>query len=166
MLNFARPKLAKRKKVNVKSIVLETATLLKKMFNDRKIKLIIDANELQYAFVDEDHFKQILLNLLLNAIHAIKDEGTIRVIVQNQEGKVEIFVIDTGKGIEKENLPKIFYPFFTTNTKGTGLGLAVVEQLLHQNNGVIRVESEFGNGTTVKLLIEGSSQIGEANINY
>ncbi len=156
MLNFARPKQAKKQRVNVKKVTLEIGSMLKKIFEDRNIKIVLAVNEFQYVFVDEDHLKQILLNLLLNAINAIESEGTIRITVKNISEKVEVSIIDNGKGIEKEHISKIFYPFFTTNTKGTGLGLAVVEQLLVQNNGEIKVESEVGNGTVVKILLEGN----------
>lgn len=165
MLHFARPKQANRKMINVAEVILETVTMLKKTTEDRNIQIIIEANASIFANVDEDHLKQVLLNLLLNGIKAIEGEGQIQITVKNIEEKVEISIIDNGVGIEKEHLAKIFYPFFTTNTKGTGLGLAVVEQLLLQNEGEIQVESQVGYGTAVKISLEGNVQSEKASIN-
>lgn len=165
MLHFARPKKANRKMIKVAEVILETVTMLKKTTEDKNIQIIIEANASIFANVDEDHLKQILLNLLLNGIKAIEGQGQINITVKQIEENVEISIIDNGVGIEKEHLAKIFYPFFTTSTKGTGLGLAVVEQLLLQNEGEIQVESQVGYGTAVKISLEGIVQSEKASIN-
>jgi signal transduction histidine kinase len=102
--------------------------------------------------------EQILINLFLNSLDALQPGGTITVnikkiisaeTVQEENGKltVELQFIDTGHGIEKENLEKIFNPFFTTKSDGVGLGLSITSRLIQENGGTLTVDSEQGKGT-------------------
>jgi two-component system sensor histidine kinase HydH len=96
----------------------------------------------------------VLLNLYLNAIHAIGRHGTLT--VEAREGgaeRVKITVADTGKGIAQEQLASIFTPYFTTRAEGTGLGLAVVQNIVEQHGGVIQVSSQPGKGTIFSLWL-------------
>jgi signal transduction histidine kinase len=102
---------------------------------------------------------QVVLNILLNAIHAITPPGRIDVSTRVNESAVEIIFSDTGKGISEEHIRKIFDPFFTTKdaSKGTGLGLAVSYGIIKKHGGDIEVTSTEGKGTTftVRLPIYG-----------
>lgn len=127
-------------------IAIETA------FPGEPVTILGDANRLHQAF----------LNILLNAIQAIEQKGVITVRCEktefmNQQGKmipgVRIDIKDTGKGIEKENLDKIFDPFFTTRYGSTGLGLPLVLRIVHEHNGVIKVQSEVNKGTTMTVFL-------------
>jgi two-component system sensor histidine kinase HydH len=103
---------------------------------------------------DPDRLTQVLLNLYLNAIHAIGRHGTLT--VEAREGgaeRVKITVADTGKGIAQEQLASIFTPYFTTRAEGTGLGLAVVQNIVEQHGGVIQVSSQPGKGTIFSLWL-------------
>jgi len=106
--------------------------------------------------VDADAFRQILLNLLNNAFDAINHDGKVIISVSlknKKSGEVVIEVSDNGKGISKENLAKIFDPFFSTKAKGSGLGLAICKQLVELQRGSIKVNSTLGKGTKVSITL-------------
>lgn len=126
--------------------------------------------------VDKGQIRQVINNLVMNADEAMPEGGTIYVQAENvnvesennlplEAGKyVRISVGDKGKGISKENLPKIFDPYFTTqemgNKKGTGLGLAICHSIIHDHGGYINIDSELDFGTTVYFYLP-ASQIKE-----
>jgi len=103
-----------------------------------------------------DSFKQALLNLLLNAEQAMPDGGQITLQAALESGpSVNLSVIDTGKGIPPDALEKIFEPFFSTKTAGSGLGLPTTKRIIEAHGGEIHVQSEVGKGTkfTVRLPV-------------
>ena len=112
-------------------------------------------HELPPVRVDPMQFQQIFLNLILNAVEAMPRGGQISVTTRHHPNKRSIVVdiSDTGKGIERSNLDKIFQPFFTTTKKGTGLGLAITKRLVEQHDGQITVISEPGQGTTISIVL-------------
>jgi len=111
------------------------------------------------VMVDEDEILQVLVNLMENACQSMVKGGTLIVGTKAQRatgvgaGMVEIRIGDTGCGIPQEHLNKIFTPFFTTKSRGTGLGLAVVKKIIDRHNGTIRVESIVGEGTTFSIQL-------------
>jgi len=105
---------------------------------------------------DKEKLFRVFFNLINNSIEAVGESGNIRLDVKNQSEYLIFELIDNGKGIKKENIDKIFDPFFTSGKmKGTGLGLAVVKEIVQAHNGVIKVESEENKYTkfTVRILI-------------
>ncbi len=106
-------------------------------------KVIIDGNQLS----------QVFINLTLNAIDAMPNGGTLTVRSTETWGNIVIQFEDTGIGIPKEELPKIFDPFYTTKEKGTGLGLAVSYNIIKKMNGTMTVESEVGKGSIFTITI-------------
>ncbi|MBE0603843.1 MAG: PAS domain-containing protein, partial [Deltaproteobacteria bacterium] len=98
---------------------------------------------------------QVLMNILINASHAIEKQGKIDVRSRVEDGCVCVSISDTGGGIPPENLERIFEPFFTTKDvgKGTGLGLSIAYDIVKKHNGEILVESEIGKGTTFTVRI-------------
>jgi signal transduction histidine kinase len=98
--------------------------------------------------MDTDQMTQVFLNILLNAIEATPKGGKVLIGQETDgEGRVQIAVEDTGGGIPREDLDKLFDPFFSTKKKGTGLGLAIVKSIIEGHGGEIEVESEPGKGT-------------------
>jgi signal transduction histidine kinase len=103
---------------------------------------------------DVDMLRQILINLLMNAVQAMPEQGEISVAAQLTDPKtVRIEVEDNGIGIPEENVSRIFDPFFTTNEKGTGLGLSLVHQIVQKHGGNIEAESRFGYGTRFAVVL-------------
>ncbi|HKB05250.1 MAG TPA: ATP-binding protein [Gemmataceae bacterium] len=107
--------------------------------------------------LDRDLFKQALLNLMLNAEQAMPEGGELVLQTRANGDGVYLDVIDTGKGIEPEDLPKLFRPFHTTKPGGTGLGLATTRKIVRAHGGDIDVQSEPGRGTkfTVRFPAAG-----------
>jgi len=103
--------------------------------------------------VDEDEIRQVLVNLMENACQAMVSGGMLTVGTKTYGDSVELTISDTGCGIPQEHAAKIFAPFFTTKSRGTGLGLAVVKKIIDRHQGVIKVDSKVGEGTrfTIRL---------------
>jgi two-component system sensor histidine kinase HydH len=114
--------------------------------------LSLDVSDVQ---IDPDRMNQVFLNLYLNAIEAMDDGGTLSVTMNQRKDlkSVRITVSDTGSGIEKEDLVHVFDPYFTTKQSGTGLGLAIVHNIIEAHKGEVRVVSETGRGTSVKIIL-------------
>ncbi|MEX2442282.1 MAG: ATP-binding protein [Alkalispirochaeta sp.] len=110
--------------------------------------------ELPAARIPGDEVRQILLNLITNAVHAIGEAGgTVRVTTTSEEDVLALEVTDDGAGIPEELRQRIFDPFFTTKAEGSGLGLSVVYGLLSRRGGSCAISSVHGEGTTVRLTI-------------
>jgi signal transduction histidine kinase len=103
---------------------------------------------------DESQLRQALLNLVRNAKEAMPGGGSIRLEVgKAAEGQVRLVLADSGLGIPPENLANIFEPFFSTKAKGTGLGLALVQQIVSEHGGRIEVDCPPGGGTRFTIFL-------------
>ncbi len=122
-----------------------------------KVKLNKKYGELSLAKCNPRQLNQVFMNLLINASHAIDEQGIITIKTFEDEKELVVVISDTGNGISQENLNRLFEPFFTTKEvgKGTGLGLSIAHEIIQKHNGTISVESELGKGTafTIKLPI-------------
>jgi signal transduction histidine kinase len=160
LLNFGREIIIKPERININRPVLEITESLQGQEAFKGIELTVHlADDLPDTDADPAQIGQVVLNLLLNAIHAVKPPGRISVTTRRGERVVEIEIVDSGTGIPEEHLHRIFDPFFTTKdaSKGTGLGLAVSYGIVKKHGGEIAVESSPGRGTTftVKLPVYG-----------
>lgn len=120
-----------------------------------KAKVIRSFEPVPQIYCFPRQLNQVIMNLLVNAAHAIDKMGDIEIITRDQGEWVELSVRDTGKGIPDDILPKIFDPFFTTKDvgKGTGLGLNLAYNIVKKHKGKIQVKSEVGQGTTFTILL-------------
>jgi len=100
---------------------------------------------------------QVFMNILVNAGHAIKEKGEIKILTETQGDKAVITISDNGCGIDQAHLSKIFDPFFTTKEigKGTGLGMNIAYNIIQEHNGTIEIESEVGKGTRFIIKLPG-----------
>ena len=137
VLNFIKPQPAKLNKVRISKIIAESLDSLN-VPND--IKIILPKNDAE-LFCDKKQFVAVINNLILNAIQSIVGKGTIEITVEENDDTIVIQVKDSGKGIPKKNLDKIFEPLFTTKQEGTGLGLAGVKSIINLHAGKIFVTS-------------------------
>jgi len=160
LLGFARPSEPRLEGEDVNALIDKMEILVATEARKKNVTLNKDyARDLPQIKADAEQLKQVLLNILLNAIQATKGEGKIwietRMVQLPVEDRMEPFtqieVRDTGVGIPKENLERIFDPFFSTRTEGSGLGLAISHQIIHDHGGFISVESEVGKGTSFKV---------------
>ncbi|MCD6180937.1 MAG: HAMP domain-containing histidine kinase [Candidatus Cloacimonetes bacterium] len=118
----------------------------------------LDASTTCMISWDRTHFYQVITNLLQNAIDASGEYEPIEIVVTDHEEKVCIQIKDHGKGIDEQDMEKIFQPYFTKKKKGTGLGLALVQKLCEVNRTELRVESKIGQGSNFILTMECSDE--------
>jgi len=102
---------------------------------------------------DAEKMRQVFLNILINAVQSIRDSGEIAITAQSNDHYVAIAFRDTGCGMSAEELEHIFWPFYTTKEKGTGLGLAVCRKIIEAHGGDIRADSRPGEGTTITVRL-------------
>jgi len=154
LLNFARPVTPNLSSSNLNDLVSNTIELIKGEFLQKGVNLEKELDErLPETLVDASQIKQVLINLLINALDATDAGGYVRIITDSSDGKIMVSVIDSGKGIKKEDIKSIFNPFFTTKTSGTGLGLAIADRIAKEHGGEITVESSENMGSRFCLIL-------------
>ena len=157
-LNFARPNEPQLTNTDINELIRETLILLRSNFNNN-IKKNIDLSEtLPVIYVDPDQVKQVLMNIIINAIEAMPEGGSLNVSTQHKQNRngnsfLQIEISDTGVGIERSHLKKIFQPFFTNKHQGVGMGLAICERIIQNHGGEINVSSEYGSGSQFMLIL-------------
>ncbi len=154
LLEFARSVPVSKKKVNLNELLAHSIQLVQNDLDKNQIKAEIDINTKKKTIItDPDRINQILLNLYLNAIHAMDKGGILSLQAYTSEDGSCFFikVKDTGTGIDRNDMDHIFDPYFTTRPDGTGLGLAMVHSAVEALEGSISVESEKGKGTIVSM---------------
>lgn len=175
LLLFTKVELSQRHCVNIHDVLKDTLLFAEQLAAQGNILLeLAFAAEEPCVLGDDEMLKQVFLNLILNAFQAMPDGGTLQIETSNAAagqigGKgtpfLEIMFIDDGIGISENNLPKIFDPFFSTREDTSGLGLAIVHNIMDMHNGVIHVERGVQVGTVFTILLplwdnkEQSSQI-------
>jgi two-component system sensor histidine kinase HydH len=155
LLDFGRPKELHLGLHPLSQILEHPLQLIRADLDKRGIKLIQSPFPKDEIKVDSDQITQALLNIFINAMESMEGGGELRVeMVQKPErGGVEIWISDSGPGIHRENLSKIFDPFFSTKKKGTGLGLTITSNIIEAHEGEVMVESREGKGTTFKIFL-------------
>lgn len=161
LLDFSQQHEPELKAVNINSLLDGVLSLIGYVFSKNHIVLSKEfSNDLPLLMIDQHKIGQVLMNILLNAVQAIKDKGAITVRTFRDEGWCIIEIRDNGIGIPPHILPKIFDPFFTTKDvgKGTGLGLAVSRGIVEKHAGRIEVKSNPGAGSSfiIKLPVRSS----------
>ena len=167
LLNFARTSETKREPVQLNEMIDEILDFTRFDNNFSRLDLTTSYDDnLPLVFADEKKLRQVVMNLIMNARHAINENGSIQIstVYSHPEREVRLTVSDSGHGIEKKNLSKIFDPFFTTKPsgEGTGLGLSVSYGIIKSHGGHILVDSVLGKGTafTVTLPAHTGSATG------
>jgi PAS domain S-box-containing protein len=157
LLDLHRPEVKFVQNVNANAAVSETMELMMKQIEDAKVKLVVKlADELPLVSAVHAQLKQVILNIILNAIQAMPDGGTLTVETKRSGDRVHIAVADTGVGISRKDRRYVFEPFFTTKgVQGTGLGLSISYSIIKAYGGDITVKSEEGKGScfTVQLPV-------------
>ena len=167
-LQFARPAPTKPTEVDLGSVVDDLVGMFE-VARPEGVEIEVEIGTKRTALADPTQVRQILWNLILNAVQAMPEGGRIRISVEEAAGEpqegasegrndakggadfVEVTVADTGVGIAPEVLERIFDPFFTTKPEGSGLGLATVHRIVEANGGSLRVESLVGEGTALRV---------------
>ncbi len=154
VMDFTRPSSYIREFNSVNDVINDTIDLLRNLFQERKIEVRLKlAKDVPLVKSDFNQLKQLMLNLVQNAIDATPHEGTIEIATEADEKSVIVYVRDSGMGIRDEDLARVFEPFYTTKVTGVGLGLAIVKRIVTDHNGEISVRNlQFG-GTEFKLVL-------------
>ena len=186
LLSFARPSKPNVSPENLNDVVDNIARILETQAKEKGVAIAREfGDDLPKVWIDREQMKQVFMNLILNAIQAMQEGGSIsistRAVSRNSaepSGEfVQVEVRDTGIGIPEENVQHIFDPFFTSKDEGSGLGLAVSHQIVQEHGGFVTVESTVGKGTAFFVHVpvgkpvrpaaaNGRAQVNEANLNH
>jgi signal transduction histidine kinase len=171
VLDLARPNDHSVVPIDVNAVIRRTLQVLsaERVGDQVDIQMTLDS-ELPRVAIDDEQLRQVLMNLIRNAVQAIKERGRVSVSTRVRFGRgtrsgrtpdesfVEINVADTGPGIAQKALDKIFLPFFTTKDRGTGLGLAISQRIVQGAGGRIEVRSYEGKGSTFTVLLPSAME--------
>jgi signal transduction histidine kinase len=153
-LQFSRLPESRLARANLAHTLEETIDFVRQELRQRRIMVESfvpeDLGDLRF---DRVQMRRALLNLIRNAAEAMPRGGKLNVRVERRKQEAVIQIEDTGTGIPEEVLGKIFEPFFTTKDVGTGLGLALVQQIIHDHGGQITCASKVGQGTTFSIIL-------------
>jgi PAS domain S-box-containing protein len=159
LLSFARRKAPQRRPLRLQEVIETTLDLFRERLATHRVQvdMQVDAS-CPNIDADSDQMSQVLINLIMNALQAMPEEGRLHVGLAVNNDMAKLTVSDTGHGIPAAAVTKIFDPFFTTKEfgKGTGLGLTVVKGIIEEHHGLITVHSEEGKGTTFTILLPKS----------
>jgi two-component system NtrC family sensor kinase len=137
--------------VDLHQVLEEAATFAEHAVRGTGVELRTDLAATHPRVIgDAEQLKQVFLNLLLNALQAMPRGGSLRIRTEVKGGRLRVRIADTGVGIPPELLPRIFDPFVTTKPKGTGLGLAVVREILARHGATVKIMSAVGQGTEAR----------------
>lgn len=156
MLKFFRPAEDVKGETDLNKLIEEVVLFIGKQLAEFRIKVDLELDkDLPTVFASGNQLKQVLLNMIMNAKTAMPQGGNLLLSTHLENESVEIKISDTGSGIPKENLDRIFEAFFTTKSdvKGVGLGLSVCFGIIREHNGKIEVESEIERGTTFIITL-------------
>ncbi len=154
LLDFAKPFETHISATDVNDMIRETVDFLMSDMTAKEIHVTMKfESEAIIADVDAHQIKQVLLNVIQNAVNAMPNGGTLDIMTGIQDENICINVSDTGRGIPANHLSRIFDPFFTTSPKGTGLGLAISGMIVKKHGGHIAIHSEEGTGTVISITL-------------
>jgi len=153
--DFHRPSPGQKKNFDMHALIDSVLLLLKSHFKEKRITTELSYDKkFPFIYGIPDQVKQVILNLLDNAVDACIDGGRIKITTQMDGEKVAIIITDDGIGLDSAQIDRIFQPFYTTKpaAKGTGLGLSISYGIVKSHNGEIRVESQPGKGSTFTVV--------------
>lgn len=156
-LDYARPYRGNPSLLDVANVVERTLQLVR---NDLPAELLLShepGDDLPAVRMDPEHLRQVLLNLIRNAMEAMKGRGSIVVRTRARGSFVEVLVRDSGPGIDPSMRQNLFIPFSTTKTQGTGLGLAISQRLVQSAGGRIELRASGEQGTTFCISLPAAS---------
>jgi signal transduction histidine kinase/PAS domain-containing protein len=140
---------------NINDIIHDTHDLLKNLLQERRIRFSMYLDpDLPLVKSDFNQMKQVMLNLLQNAIDATPPGGDIDVVTETIDNHLMIRVIDTGTGIQSEDIMHVFEPFFTTKVTGVGLGLSITKKIINDHDGEITALKREGGGTEFRISLK------------
>jgi signal transduction histidine kinase len=160
LLEFARGREPRFSEVELRALIANAYHRIGGSRDIGQVRFSIDADPGQIVIsVDQGQMEQVFNNLFANAVDAMGGRGAISVTIRKTDAATIVAIADTGPGIPRESIDKIYEPFFTTKDKGTGLGLAIVYSIIKKHGGEIAVESEEGKGTAFTITLPQKIEI-------
>jgi PAS domain S-box-containing protein len=156
LLNFSRPITITKEKNDINEMISEIIKNCRYLTDDKSITFKKYFSKTQpKARVDTAQIREVISNIITNSIQAIPNSGEVKIKTSEDESDVFIEISDSGTGIPKENLDKIFIPFYSSKEygKGTGLGLSIAKKVIKEHDGDISVKSYIGKGTTFSIRL-------------
>ncbi|OEH92095.1 ATP-binding protein [Bacillus solimangrovi] len=162
----SKPETPSKELINIKTLIDETTNLMQSQFllHNASIEINNQLEEEIFLKMDGSQIKQVLINLIQNALDAIEEKGKITISLMKVNLEVVIVVEDNGAGIEDTLLAKLFNPFFSTKEEGIGLGLSICYRIIQNHQGDITVHSTLGEGTTFKIYLPLNESIETEDI--
>ena len=160
LLNFSRQEASEMQAVDLNSVISDTLTLAELPLTKRKVRVEMKlAESLPAVWGDSGKLQQVLMNLVINARDSMPNGGDLTISTAHYNGEVVLEVADTGAGIPKDEIHKIYDPFYTTKEtgKGTGLGLSVTYGIIQEHRGSITVRSDKNSGTSFRVALPVAS---------
>ena len=159
ILGFVRPVNLTLAPGDLNEIVSAVLDLLRPQLTANRVEVRLSlAQQPAYAMLDQSSIRGALMNLMLNAIEAMPQGGTLSVTVARADDTQRIEMTDTGRGIDEEEAKKIFEPFYTTKAQGLGLGMPYAKRIIEQHDGTISLSSWPGAGTTIQVAFPAAQQ--------
>jgi signal transduction histidine kinase len=159
ILGFARPLSLTAHSGNLNQIINDTLELLRSQVTANKIEVRLSLDEQNASWIiDESSMRGALMNLILNAIEAMPEGGTLSISSKWTAETLQLEIADTGQGISEDQLKKIFEPFYTTKEQGLGLGMAYAKKIIEEHSGSISVNSKSGEGTTIRITLPAGTE--------
>jgi signal transduction histidine kinase len=153
ILGFVKTARINKCRVDINELMNEIADFIVPTIDEKNNAILREfSDDTLIAVIDPDKIKEAIINIFTNAAHAT-EHGTLTVRTWQENDEAVIELVDTGHGIQDEDLKNIFNPFFTTKSQGTGLGLAVTHNIIQEHNGKIKVDSEWGGGTAFRIYL-------------
>jgi len=157
-LEYARPPRLAPERVDLDALVRDVGERVRSLAAARGVRLEVEGAAAGAAVVDPAQLRQALDNLVRNAVEATPEGGAVSLAARREGGERVVEVRDTGRGIEPDHLPRIFDLYFTTKADGTGVGLAVTQQIVTAHGGTIEVDSRPGAGTTMSVRLPAGEE--------
>lgn len=156
-LSLVRPEVKEYQEFDLSQLTKEVGLLIRQQLSEKGIKYIEHLEEGVSCIASFEDIKRVLTNLLLNAMDAVSAVGDrkpeISISLKRRKKDISIEIVDNGPGIPAQALKKIFEPYYTTKKGGTGLGLYIVQKIINEHNGKIKVQSILGRGTTFSVIL-------------
>ncbi|PAB58600.1 ATP-binding protein [Anaeromicrobium sediminis] len=161
MLDFAKPNIHERKIQSIDRLLENILLITQQYAQKHSVKINYKSRDDVNLFVDAEALKQAFVNIIFNAVQAMPDGGNIHIDLLKEKDWLKISFEDSGIGISKEKIEKIFEPFYTTKDIGTGLGLSITHRIIEEHKGYIAVDSVVGKGTKIDVFLPITIEGGE-----
>ena len=163
ILGFARPVSLNLHSGSLNEMINDVLELVRPQLTANDVRVELSLDQHAYGMLDDASIRGALMNLVLNAIEAMRDGGTLSIATRQTGETVELEISDTGRGIGEEEARKIFEPFYTTKEQGLGLGMPYVKRVIEQHGGSVLVHSRLGEGTTISIKLPAAQKEAAAD---